>query len=123
MYFVKKNLQFTFPCEFSVTAQDDNYLINYYLSLFTEASQIQFTGNYKIESREAQNVIQWNLMMADKEAEITLLTDQIESLNRALALDQKELDLLAESEEGLLELSRNINLTTQQVKVRNEKTF
>ena len=62
-------------------------------------------------------------MMADKEAEITLLTDQIESLNRALALDQKELDLLAESEEGLLELSRNINLTTQQVKVRNEKTF
>ena len=49
MYFVKKNLQFTFPCEFSVTAQDDNYLINYYLSLFTEASQIQFTGNYKIE--------------------------------------------------------------------------
>ena len=76
-----------------------------------------------MKSREAQNVIQWNLMMADKEAEITLLTDQIESLNRALALDQKELDLLAESEEGLLELSRNINLTTQQVKVRNEKTF
>lgn len=69
-----------------------------------------------MKSREAQNVIQWNLMMADKEAEITLLTDQIESLNRALALDQKELDLLAESEEGLLELSRNINLTTQQVK-------
>ena len=76
-----------------------------------------------MKSREAQNVIQWNLMMADKEAEITLLTDQIESLNRALALDQKELDLLVESEEGLLELSRNINLTTQQVKVRNEKTF
>ena len=76
-----------------------------------------------MKSREAQNVIEWNLMMADKEAEITLLTDQIESLNRALALDQKELDLLAESEEGLLELSRNINLTTQQVKVRNEKTF
>ena len=76
-----------------------------------------------MKSREAQNVIQWNLMMADKEAEITALTDRIESLNRALALDQKELDLLAESEEGLLELSRNINLTTQQVKVRNEKTF
>ena len=72
-----------------------------------------------MKSREAQNVIQWNLMMADKEAEITALTDQIESLNRALALDQKELDLLAESEEGLLELSRNINLTTQQVKVCN----
>ena len=57
-------------------------------------------------------------MMADKEAEITLLTDQIESLNRALALDQKELDLLAESEGGLLELTRDISNTSKQAKVK-----
>ena len=67
--------------------------------------------------REAQNVIQWNLMMADKDSEISALTDQIDSLHQDLMLDQKELDLLAESEGGLLELTRNISTTTQQAKV------
>jgi len=83
--------------------------------------QAQYKSNSqeikKLKTREAQNLIQWNLMMADKEAEITALTDQIESLNRVLALDQKELDLLAESEGGLLELTRDISNTSKQAKI------
>jgi hypothetical protein len=67
-----------------------------------------------LKSREEQNTIQWNLMMADKEADIVTLKEQIEAFNRIL--DHKELDLLAESEGGLLELSRDISLTTQQIK-------
>ena len=56
-------------------------------------------------------------MMADKESHIVTLKEQIEAFNRIL--DQKELDLLAQSEGGgLLELSRDISLTTQQIKVR-----
>ena len=69
-----------------------------------------------LKTREEQNTIQWNLMMADKEADIVTLKEQIEAFNRIL--DHKELDLLAESEGGLLELSRDISLTTQQIKVR-----
>ena len=70
-----------------------------------------------LKTREEQNTIQWNLMMADKEADIVTLKEQIEAFNRIL--DQKELDLLAQSEGGgLLELSRDISLTTQQIKVR-----
>ena len=69
-----------------------------------------------LKTREEQNTIQWNLMMADKEADIVTLKEQIEAFNRIL--DPKELDLLAESEGGLLELSRDISLTTQQIKVR-----
>ena len=41
----------------------------------------------------------------------------VQEINRGLGLEQKELDLLAESEEGLIELSKDISLTTQQVKV------
>jgi len=67
-----------------------------------------------LKTREEQNTIQWNLMMADKEADIVTLKEQIEAFNRIL--DPKELDLLAESEGGLLELSRDISLTTQQIK-------
>ena len=55
-------------------------------------------------------------MMADKESHIVTLKEQIEAFNRIL--DQNELDLLAESEGGLLELSRDISFTTQQIKVR-----
>ena len=69
-----------------------------------------------LKNREEQNTIQWNLMMADKEADIVTLKEQIEAFNRIL--DHKELDLLAESEGGLLELSRDISFTTQQIKVR-----
>ena len=70
-----------------------------------------------LKNREEQNTIQWNLMMADKESHIVTLKEQIEAFNRIL--DQKELDLLAQSEGGgLLELSRDISLTTQQIKVR-----
>ena len=69
-----------------------------------------------LKNREEQNTIQWNLMMADKESHIVTLKEQIEAFNRIL--DQNELDLLAESEGGLLELSRDISFTTQQIKVR-----
>ena len=69
-----------------------------------------------LKNREEQNTIQWNLMMADKDADIVTLKEQIEAFNRIL--DHKELDLLAESEGGLLELSRDISFTTQQIKVR-----
>lgn len=55
--------------------------------------------------------------MAHKDEEISELSDKIQSLTRDLALDQAELDLLAESEGGLMELSKNINLTTEQAKV------
>jgi len=83
--------------------------------------QTQYKSNSqeikKLKTREAQNLIQWNLMMADKEADIAALTDQINSLNRALALDQKELDLLAESEGGLLELTKDISNTSKQAKI------
>ena len=75
-----------------------------------------------MKCREAQNVIQWNLMMADKDSEISVLTDQIQTLHQDLTLDQKELDLLAESEGGLLELTRNISTTTQQAKVLPRKS-
>ena len=61
--------------------------------------------------------------MADKDEEISLLTDKIQSLTRDLALDQAELDLLAESEGGLMELSKNINLTTEQAKVTLMNNF
>ena len=53
--------------------------------------------------------------MADKDADIVTLKEQIEAFNRML--DHKELDLLAESEGGLLDLRRDISLTTQQIKV------
>ena len=46
--------------------------------------------------------------MAEKDSEITSLAHQ---------MDQAELDLLAESEDGLAEISRNINTTSQQIKV------
>lgn len=69
-----------------------------------------------LEHREAQTCLQWNLAMADKDGEIAVLSDQIQSLTRDLALDQAELDLLAESEGGLMELSKNINITTEQAK-------
>ena len=69
-----------------------------------------------LKNREEQNTIQWNLMMADKDADIVTLKEQIEAFDRIL--DHKELDLLAESEGGLLELSRDISFTTQQIKVR-----
>ena len=55
--------------------------------------------------------------MADKDEEIAVLSDQIQSLTRDLTLDQTELDLLAESEGGLMELSQRIHLTTEQAKV------
>ena len=55
--------------------------------------------------------------MADKDEEIAVLSDQIQTLTRDLALDQAELDLLAKSEGGLMELSKNINITTEQAKV------
>ena len=55
--------------------------------------------------------------MAHKDEEISELSDKIQTLTRDLALDQAELDLLAESEGGLMELSKNINLTTEQAKV------
>ena len=55
-------------------------------------------------------------MMADKDADIVTLKEQIEAFDHIL--DHKELDLLAESEGGLLELSRDISFTTQQIKVR-----
>jgi len=70
-----------------------------------------------LKNREEQNTIQWNLMMADKESHIVTLKEQIEAFNRIL--DQKELDLLAQSEGGLLELSRDISFTTQQIKACN----
>lgn len=76
-----------------------------------------------LEHREAQTCLQWNLAMADKDEEISLLTDKIQSLTRDLALDQAELDLLAESEGGLMELSKNINLTTEQAKVTLMNNF
>ena len=59
--------------------------------------------------------------MAHKDEEISVLSDKIQSLTRDLALDQAELDLLAESEGGLMELSKNINLTTEQAKVYHEE--
>ena len=68
-----------------------------------------------LKKREEQNIIQWNLMMADKEADIATLKEQIKTFNRIV--DQRELDVLAESEGSLLELSRDISLTTQQIKV------
>ena len=68
-----------------------------------------------LRNREEQNTIQWNLLMADKDADIVTLKEQIEAFNRML--DHKELDLLAESEGGLLDLRRDISLTTQQIKV------
>ena len=61
-----------------------------------------------MKNREAQHLIQWNLLMAEKDSEITSLAHQ---------MDQAELDLLAESEDGLAEISRNINTTSQQIKV------
>jgi len=54
--------------------------------------------------------------MAAKEEEVSALTEQVASLTRDLALDQQELDLLAESEGGLMELSRSISDTTEQAK-------
>ena len=48
--------------------------------------------------------------MAEKESELSSLA--------AHQMDLAELDLLAESECGLAELTRDINNTTQQVKVR-----
>jgi len=69
-----------------------------------------------LEHREAQTCLQWNLAMADKDGEIAVLSNQIQTLTRDLALDQAELDLLAESEGGLMELSKNINITTEQAK-------
>lgn len=60
-----------------------------------------------LKNREAQHLIQWNLLMAEKDSEITSLAHQ---------MDQAELDLLAESEDGLAEISRNINTTSQQIK-------
>lgn len=69
-----------------------------------------------LEHREAQTCLQWNLAMADKDEEIAVLSNQIQTLTRDLALDQAELDLLAESEGGLMELSKNINITTEQAK-------
>lgn len=69
-----------------------------------------------LEHREAQTCLQWNLAMAHKDEEISELSDKIQTLTRDLALDQAELDLLAESEGGLMELSKNINLTTEQAK-------
>ena len=62
-------------------------------------------------------MVQWNLAMAAKEEEVEALTEQVASLTRDLALDQQELDLLAESEGGLMELSRSISDTTEQAKV------
>ena len=62
-------------------------------------------------------MVQWNLAMAAKEEEVSALTEQVASLTRDLALDQQELDLLAESEGGLMELSRSISDTTKQAKV------
>ena len=59
--------------------------------------------------------------MAHKDEEISVLSDKIQSLTRDLALDQAELDLLAESEGGLMELSKNINLTTEQAKVFHDE--
>lgn len=70
-----------------------------------------------LRSREVQTVVQWNLAMAAKEEEVEALTEQVASLTRDLALDQQELDLLAESEGGLMELSRSISDTTEQAKV------
>ena len=70
-----------------------------------------------LRSREVQTVVQWNLAMAAKEEEVSALTEQVASLTRDLALDQQELDLLAESEGGLMELSRSISDTTEQAKV------
>ena len=61
--------------------------------------------------------------MAHKDEEISELSDKIQSLTRDLALDQAELDLLAESEGGLIELSKNINLTTEQAKVYHDGKF
>ena len=61
--------------------------------------------------------------MAHKDEEISELSDKIQTLTRDLALDQAELDLLAESEGGLMELSKNINLTTEQAKVHHDILF
>ena len=58
-----------------------------------------------MKNREAQHLIQWNLLMADKESDISCL------------MDQRELDILAESEGSLAELSRDITATSQQIKV------
>lgn len=68
-----------------------------------------------LKNREAQHLIQWNLLMAEKESELSSLA--------AHQMDLAELDLLAESECGLAELTRDINNTTQQVKVRQFNTF
>ena len=68
-----------------------------------------------MKNREAQHLIQWNLLMAEKESELSSLA--------AHQMDLAELDLLAESECGLAELTRDINNTTQQVKVRQFKTY
>ena len=62
-----------------------------------------------LKNREAQHLIQWNLLMAEKESELSSLA--------AHQMDRAELDLLAESECGLAEITRDINNTTQQIKV------
>jgi len=102
--------------ELTETDQLKSQLQNQVFSLKKQARQ-NLKEIENLKNREEQNTIQWNLMMADKESNIVTLKEQIESFNHIL--DQKELDLLAESEGSLLELSRDISLTTQQIKACN----
>ena len=91
-----------------------NCSINSYLQKRLKSDWTEITT---LKNREAQNLIHWNLVMADKDSSIASLTDQIDQINQGLSLEQEELDMLANSEGGLLELSKDISITSQQVKV------
>jgi len=99
--------------ELTKTDQLKSQLQNQQIALKKQATQ-NLKEIENLRNREEQNTIQWNLLMADKDADIVTLKEQIEAFNRML--DHKELDLLAESEGGLLDLRRDISLTTQQIK-------
>ena len=63
-------------------------------------------------------MIQWNLLMAEKDSEIMTLCEKIDSLNNAV--NSNELNVLADNEDGLAHLSRDLYFTSKQIKVREK---
>ena len=58
-----------------------------------------------LKNQEEQNTIQWNLLLAEKDAQIITLCEKISSLKSTVS--SNELDMLSCNEDGLVHLNKD----------------